>query len=227
MKRPVAVSTWGPPQKDFASFLATAKKHDIEPQNADPETWPGAMWNEREWFRKSQAQARFVQEHANEFTHILFCDSYDVIFATGWNEILRKFEALDSPIVFGTECNPWPDPAQASLYPETPHRCRFLNAGFWIASAEAAIPFTQALAEIAGRREKCDQGIVVDMFLSGKWPIKLDTACSLCFCMNLDSPNFLDVSGPRPITTDTKEQPCMFHGNGGSSLASVIACLNK
>ena len=221
--KPVLVSTWGKPQKYFSAFMDTAGRNGLEPQNADPNDWPGVDWSQREWFRKSEAQARFVREHANEYSHFAFSDAYDIVFTTGWPEILRKFEKINSPIVFGAESYCWPDINQAGLYPASPHRCRYLNAGFWMSTAEAAVPFTQELATIAAKREKCDQGIVADMFLSRRHPIALDSACSLLFCMNLDSPNFLDMSGPRPRTTDTGEEPCLFHGNGNASLLGICA----
>ena len=219
--KPVLVSTWGVPKKFHFAFLDTAKRNGLEPQNADPEDWGSDDWRVIPWWKKSAAQARFVREHRDEFSHFAFCDAYDVVFAAGWEEILRKFSALNSPIVFGAECYCWPDINKAGVYPACPDRCRYLNAGFWMATAEAALPFAEDLAERAARKEQCDQGIVTDMFLSRKHPIALDTTCSLLFCCNLDSPNFLDMTGPRPKTTDTGQEPVCFHGNGGSDLSKI------
>ncbi len=138
---------------------------------------------------------------------------------------MAKYEKLNSPIVFGSECYPWPKTEQAPLYPETPHRCKYLNAGMWMATREAALPFLADISAIAEKREQCDQGICVDAFLSKRHPIALDTACSLLFCMNINSPDYLDLSGSRPKNLDGGEEPCFFHGNGNSSLQGVIECL--
>jgi len=224
--KPVCVSTWGDSRKYFTSFIETAKRNGIDPVNADPEVWPGTDWKDIEWLRKSQAQAKFVREHLDKFTHFMFVDSYDVVFATGWEEILDKYERIDSPIVFAAECCPWPLAEQAYMYPHTPNRTKFLNAGGWIATADAAMALLTDIETAAAKRDQCDQGIAVDAFLSQKHPIVLDTACSLWFCCNLDSLNYLDLSG-RPRTTDTMQYPCMFHGNGGSSLHGIIDALNK
>ena len=221
---PCHVSTWGDQRKYLGAFLESAKKVGLDPQNADPDVWPGTDWQSIEWFRKTRAQYKFVRDHP-EFTHFTFTDSYDVICAAGWPEIMAKYEAMKSPIVFGAECYPWPKVEQAMLYPDTPHRCKYLNAGFWMATREAAELFLADIAAIAEKREQCDQGICVDAFLSKRHPIALDTACSLLFCMNIDSPNFLDLSGARPKTRDTGEEPCFAHGNGNSSLQGVIECL--
>lgn len=221
--KPVLASTWGPTHKKYLSaFLDTCKRNGLEPQNFDPTDWPGRDWTEIPWYRKSEGQARFVSENADKYDVFMFTDSYDVVFAAGWDEILAKFAAFNSPIVFGSECYCWPDQTQIPLYPRTPHRCKYLNAGFWMATTEAAEMFTRDLAEIAARREKCDQGIVTDMFLSKKHPIALDNTCSLLFCCNMDSLSYLDLSGPRPKARDTGETPCLFHGNGASPLFDII-----
>jgi hypothetical protein len=222
--KPVLVSTWGPtPKKYLGAFLDTAKRNGLDPQNFDDTDWPGADWTTIPWYRKSEGQARFVREHASEFSHFIFTDSYDVVFAAGMDEIMAKFQRLNSPIVFAAECYPWPNPAQAIEYPSNNLRCRFLNAGMWIATTEAALPFTEEVAAIAAKREKCDQGIFVDLFLSKKYPIVLDGTCSLCFCCNMASLDYLDLSyiGVRPRTKDTNEQPCLFHGNGASDLTAI------
>lgn len=217
--KPALVSTWGTPKKFLSVFLESAKRHGLEPHNSNPGDWP----NRDHWWLKNLAQAKFVEDHAEEYSHFMFTDSLDVVFAAGWDEIIPKFERLNSPIVFGAECYCWPDINQAGQYPPNPHRCRYLNAGFWMATAEAALPFTKELAQIAGRGEKCDQGVVADMFLSKKYPIVLDSACSICFCMNMDSPEFLDMNAVRPKTIDTNEEPCLFHGNSGMNLHPLIA----
>ena len=67
-----------------------------------------------------------------------FATAYDILFAAGWDEILAKFEALKSPIVFGTERYCWPKQEQAELYPPCPFKTRFLNAGMWMATSEYA-----------------------------------------------------------------------------------------
>lgn len=221
---PVCVSTWAVPggSRHFEKFMSTAKRHGIEPQNADTSAWP-----HNEFFRKTEAQADFVRINANRYSHFLFCDSYDVLFAAGWDEIMMKFEKLQSPIVFGTEACPWPRSEQAGFYPPTEHRCKYVNAGFWIGEASAVLSLLGEIALSAARREQCDQGIMVDTFLSKRHPIALDTACSLLFCCNVDSLDYLDLSGRRPITKDSDEQPCLFHGNGGSNLDTILWHLER
>lgn len=223
LPRIAVASTWhGEGSKYWHAFQDTARRQGITVHNFDDSKWPGDDWRTIEWWRKSAGQARFVQEHQNDYDFFIFVDSHDVVWAAGLEEIFEKYMRLNSPIVFATECYCWPDQAQAARYPETQHRCKFVNAGFWMSSTQAALPFTQDLAELAARKDKCDQQIVVDMFLSKRHPIELDRTCSLCFCMNLGSDQLLDFSGPRPKAKDTSEMPCIFHANGASPLLEVI-----
>lgn len=220
---PVCVSTWGEPQKYFNYFMATAKKNGIEPINADPEVWPGGTdWRLIPWWRKSHAQAEFIRKYGNLYTHYLFCDAYDIVFAAGWEEIIEKFKSYNSPIVFGTERNCWPDLNLASKYPESPYPTRFLNAGFWIAETDAALKFAEVLEQKAQEKTKCDSGICVDLFLSGQHPIELDRDCRLFFCCNMDSLNYVKKENGRVVNTQSGQCPCLFHGNGASDLMHII-----
>lgn len=222
--KPVAVSTWFKPCKYFDAFMATAKKHGIELHNADDKDWGGMDWRNIEWWRKVEAQLRFVTDHP-EFTHFMFTDSYDVVFAAGWDEIVPKYESYNSPIVFGTESYCWPKQEQDSLYPPTPYRSKYLNAGFWMGERNAALVFMEEAAKRAAKKEQCDSGIFVDLFLSKQFPIVLDNKCSLLFCMNNGSDAILEKRDGKPTCKDTGEKPCVFHGNGSSPLNIAIAML--
>lgn len=222
---PATISTWHDSNYKYTPyFLKSAARYGITIHNADNSSWGGPDWRDIQWYKKTLAQIKFVREHP-EFTHFMFTDSHDFIFAAGWDEILFKYRQYDSPIVFGSECYPWPKPEQASLYPPWPGRCRYLNAGFWIGTAPAALSLLEVMEQKAVQKIQCDQGFTVDLFLSGKHPIKLDNKCSLLHCCNMDSLEFLRQHGDRIINTETNELPCCFHGNGASPLQKIIEWL--
>lgn len=222
--KPAAVSCWFKPIKNFNEFMATSKKHGIDVQNADGSDWGGLDWREIQWWRKTDAQFRFIRDHP-EFTHFMFTDSYDIVFAAGWEEIVAKYLAYQSPIVFGTESYCWPKQEQAVLYPATDYRSKYLNAGFWMGERAAALPFMEEAARRAAKKEQCDSGIFVDLFLSKQFPIVLDNKCSLLFCMNNGSHTLLEKRDGRPACVDTGEKPCIGHGNGASPLNVFISML--
>uniref|UniRef100_A0A665U163 procollagen-lysine 5-dioxygenase n=1 Tax=Echeneis naucrates TaxID=173247 RepID=A0A665U163_ECHNA len=66
---------------------------------------------------------------------IMFVDSYDVIFASGPEELLSKFSRLGHRVVFSAEGFCWPDQRLASKYPVVHTGKRFLNSGGFIGFA--------------------------------------------------------------------------------------------
>ncbi|XP_036967082.1 multifunctional procollagen lysine hydroxylase and glycosyltransferase LH3 [Acanthopagrus latus] len=66
---------------------------------------------------------------------VMFVDSYDVIFASGPEEVLSKFFRLGHRVVFSAEGFCWPDQRLASKYPEVHSGKRFLNSGGFIGFA--------------------------------------------------------------------------------------------
>uniref|UniRef100_A0A8C5PC27 procollagen-lysine 5-dioxygenase n=1 Tax=Leptobrachium leishanense TaxID=445787 RepID=A0A8C5PC27_9ANUR len=60
---------------------------------------------------------------------ILFTDSYDVIFASGPEELLKKFQEANHKVIFSAEGLIWPDKRLAEKYPVVRTGKRFLNSG--------------------------------------------------------------------------------------------------
>jgi len=63
---------------------------------------------------------------------ILFTDAYDVVYYGSFDEILTRYQELNTPILFGceTECNP--KPVLATRYKERHHEFSYLNSGLFI-----------------------------------------------------------------------------------------------
>lgn len=55
--------------------------------------------------------------------------SYDLIFAGGPEEILRKFQQANHKVLFAAEGQIWPDKRLADRYPSIRSGKRYLNSG--------------------------------------------------------------------------------------------------
>ncbi|XP_013855865.1 multifunctional procollagen lysine hydroxylase and glycosyltransferase LH3 [Austrofundulus limnaeus] len=76
------------------------------------------------WLKKE------LQQHSdNKDMIIMFVDSYDVIFASGPDELLSKFSRLGHRVLFSAEGFCWPDHRLASKYPQVHSGKRYLNSG--------------------------------------------------------------------------------------------------
>ncbi|XP_037136122.1 procollagen-lysine,2-oxoglutarate 5-dioxygenase 2 isoform X2 [Syngnathus acus] len=60
---------------------------------------------------------------------VLFVDSYDLIFAGGPEEILRKFQQANHKVIFAAEGVIWPDKRLADKYPSVRSGKRYLSSG--------------------------------------------------------------------------------------------------
>jgi hypothetical protein len=67
---------------------------------------------------------------------VLFSDSYDVVFASTPQEIIKKFREMRAEIVFSTEKTCWPDDSLSDEYPVVESEYKFLNSGGFIGYAD-------------------------------------------------------------------------------------------
>uniref|UniRef100_A0AAQ5Y891 procollagen-lysine 5-dioxygenase n=1 Tax=Amphiprion ocellaris TaxID=80972 RepID=A0AAQ5Y891_AMPOC len=82
------------------------------------------------WLKKE-----LLKHSDNKDLVVMFVDSYDVIFASGPEELLSKFSRLGHQVVFSAEGFCWPDQRLASKYPEVHSGKRYLNSGGFIGFA--------------------------------------------------------------------------------------------
>uniref|UniRef100_A0AAY4BPB0 procollagen-lysine 5-dioxygenase n=1 Tax=Denticeps clupeoides TaxID=299321 RepID=A0AAY4BPB0_9TELE len=82
------------------------------------------------WLKKE------LQKHTDkQDLVILFVDSYDVIFASGPQELLWKFSRISHRVIFSAEGFCWPDQRLSPKYPPVHTGKRYLNSGGFIGYA--------------------------------------------------------------------------------------------
>jgi hypothetical protein len=163
---------------------------------------------------------------------MLFTDAFDVMFTNSSDNILQIFEKMNTNILFAGECGCWPhvmeNKGQACFvdYPKSPTPYRYLNSGTWIAKAGSAKDMLLAVIEEAGKNfaNANDQKLVADMYIQGRFGIKLDFYSEIFQSMHMT------LSKPLPFCNPTKDvviinghfhnkltktDPSVFHFNGG------------
>ncbi|KAL0970781.1 hypothetical protein UPYG_G00247320 [Umbra pygmaea] len=153
---------------------------------------------------------------------ILFVDSYDVIMASGPEELLSKFSRLGHRVVFSAEGFCWPDQKLAPKYPPVHTGKRYLNSGGFIGYG----PELSAIVQQWKQKDNDD-----DQLFYTK--IYLDKAQRTKYNMTLDhrSRIFQNFNGAieevvlkfekgrvraRNVAYDTL--PVVIHGNGPTKL---------
>ncbi|OXB64355.1 hypothetical protein ASZ78_009938 [Callipepla squamata] len=93
---------------------------------------------------------------------ILFTDSYDVLFASGPTELLKKFKQAKSKVVFSAENYIYPDRKLEAKYPQVRDGKRFLGSGGFIGYAPN---LKKLVEEWKGRDDDSDQLFYTNIFL--------------------------------------------------------------
>ncbi|XP_037629279.1 procollagen-lysine,2-oxoglutarate 5-dioxygenase 1 isoform X1 [Sebastes umbrosus] len=163
-----------------------------------------------------------LEEMKNEDKIILFIDSYDVIFASGPKELLKKFQQTRHKVVFSSESLIWPDRHLEDKYPHVIEGNRFLGSGGFI----GYLPnIKEMVADWTGEDSDSDQLFFTKIFID---PVKrksanitLDSKCRLFQNLHgaLDEVMLKFEDGrvrARNVVYDTL--PVVIHGNGPTKL---------
>uniref|UniRef100_A0AAY5KCL2 procollagen-lysine 5-dioxygenase n=1 Tax=Esox lucius TaxID=8010 RepID=A0AAY5KCL2_ESOLU len=147
---------------------------------------------------------------------ILFVDSYDVIMASGPDELLSKFSRLGHRVVFSAEGFCWPDQKLAPKYPPVHTGKRYLNSGGFIGFAPEVSAIVQQWKQ---KDNDDDQLFYTKIYLDKAQRVKLSSRI------------FQNLSGvieevvlkfekarvrARNVAFDTL--PVVIHGNGPTKL---------
>ncbi|MCJ8750209.1 hypothetical protein PDJAM_G00259880 [Pangasius djambal] len=169
------------------------------------------------WLKKEMQKYKDKQDMV-----ILFVDSYDVILASGPDELLMKFSRFNHRVVFSAEGFCWPDQRLASKYPAVHTGKRYLNSGGFIGYASEIYAIVQQWKQ---RDNDDDQLYYTRIYLDKEQRTK--------FNMTLDHKSriFQNLNGAieevvlkfeksrvraRNVAYDTL--PVVIHGNGPTKL---------
>jgi hypothetical protein len=166
---------------------------------------------------------------------ILFTDAFDVIFAEKTDNMFNKFKKMDADIVFSAECGCWPHIMEEpntcfNKYPKSPTPYRYLNSGTWVGYANQSTKMLKEIMIEAGKNfgNANDQKLVADMYIAGRFGIKLDFYNNLFQSMHMTLDGKLPRCNPREdirISDNGKYKnyknyktnsfPSIIHFNGG------------
>ncbi|XP_028266403.1 procollagen-lysine,2-oxoglutarate 5-dioxygenase 1 [Parambassis ranga] len=163
-----------------------------------------------------------LEEMENEDQIILFIDSYDVVFASGPTELLKKFQQARHKVVFSSESLIWPDRHLEDKHPHYREGNRFLGSGGFV----GYLPnIKKMVANWTGQDNESDQlfytKIYIDPAKRKSINITLDNTCRLFQNLHgsLDEVvlKFEDSRvRARNVLYDTL--PIIIHGNGPTKL---------
>uniref|UniRef100_A0A7M4F8Y5 Procollagen-lysine,2-oxoglutarate 5-dioxygenase 1 n=1 Tax=Crocodylus porosus TaxID=8502 RepID=A0A7M4F8Y5_CROPO len=118
-----------------------------------------------------------LKQHADkEDLIILFTESYDVLFASGPAELLKKFKQAKSKVVFSAENFIYPDRRLEAKYPQVRDGKRFLGSGGFIGYAPN---LNKLVEDWKGQDNDSDQLFYTNIFLDPEKRVRVRESC--CF----------------------------------------------
>ncbi|XP_007555643.1 procollagen-lysine,2-oxoglutarate 5-dioxygenase 2 isoform X2 [Poecilia formosa] len=159
---------------------------------------------------------------AQEDLVVLFVDSYDLIFAGGPEEILKKFQQANHKVLFAAEGVIWPDKRLADKYPLVRSGKRYLNSGGIIGYA----PYVNRLVSQWDLHDNDDDQlfytkIYLDPLKREFLNMTLDHKCQIFQNLNGAVDEVLLKFGTdrvRVRNTAYNSLPVVVHGNGNTKM---------
>ncbi|XP_010220058.1 PREDICTED: procollagen-lysine,2-oxoglutarate 5-dioxygenase 2, partial [Tinamus guttatus] len=148
--------------------------------------------------------------------------SYDVIFAGGPEELLKKFQEANHKVVFAADGLIWPDKRLADKYPFVRSGKRFLNSGGFIGYA----PYINRIVQQWNLQDNDDDQlfytkIYVDPLARERINITLDHKCAIFQTLNgaVDEVHLKFEEGKvRARNSIYETLPITVHGNGPTKI---------
>ncbi|CAK6968723.1 procollagen-lysine%2C2-oxoglutarate 5-dioxygenase 1 [Scomber scombrus] len=163
-----------------------------------------------------------LEKMKDEDKIILFIDSFDLVFASGPKELLKKFQQARHKVVFSSESLIWPDRHLEDKHPHVREGSRFLGSGAFI----GYLPnIKEMVADWTGEDKDSDQLFFTKIYINPdkrkSINITLDNKCRMFQNLHgaLDEVLLKFEDGRvrvRNVLYDTL--PVIVHGNGPTKL---------
>lgn len=171
---------------------------------------------------------RAIKEGRISEEYIIYCDSWDLVFAQHPDKVMQKFKYFNADVVANTEKNCFPGTYQEDFDKiEAPTQWKYLNSGFIVAKTESWLKCLESMdlpnvgVDHYDPEKGCnvhpeDQSLTQKVFLDQPVNFKLDYYCELSQTLHDADMSIFDFSGERIKNTVTNSEPCVFHFNGNA-----------
>uniref|UniRef100_A0A8C5HX62 Procollagen-lysine,2-oxoglutarate 5-dioxygenase 1 n=1 Tax=Gouania willdenowi TaxID=441366 RepID=A0A8C5HX62_GOUWI len=203
----------------FRRFMRSAKhfNYTVEVLGAGEEWKGGDYMSAPGGGQKVRLLKAALEQMKTEDLIILFIDSYDVVFASGPKELLKKFQQAKHKVVFSSESLIWPDRHLEDKHPYVKEGNRFLGSGGFI----GYLPnIKKMVADWTGEDNTSDQLFFTRTYIDSDKRVR-SLCFSSCRCTNIYGYEVVlkfeeGRVRARNVLYDTL--PVIIHGNGPTKL---------
>ncbi|XP_044886896.1 procollagen-lysine,2-oxoglutarate 5-dioxygenase 2 isoform X1 [Mauremys mutica] len=209
----------------FHRFMQTAKhfNYTVKVLGKGEEWKGGKLINSIGGGQKVRLLKEGIESYADqEDLVVMFIECYDVIFAGGPEEMLKKFQQANHKVVFAADGLIWPDKRLADKYPVVRSGKRFLNSGGFIGYA----PYINQMVQQWNLQDNDDDQlfytkIYIDPLQRARINITLDHKCRIFQTLNGAVDEVLlkfEEGRARARNSVYETLPITLHGNGPTKI---------
>jgi len=153
----------------------------------------------------------------------MFIDAHDTVVVSGIGEIIEAYATYNSLWVISAETNCAPYEEHATRYPENTRHLPYpyLNSGCWIGDTAYVLKRFNDMSVWRLDDVTNDQGLLTEWFLRHPGYAALDLDARV-FQSMFRAEDHVELRDGHIVNKLTGSEPCIFHGNGSSSLAQVV-----
>lgn len=230
--RVVTISNRTPNEWYYRPDLWRKSLGEVEPLIIDGigyEKWEG-MASKVKWLYRAIKENRIPEKR------IIYCDSWDIVFATTPDEIITKWEeAGGDKLIVNAEKNCFPTALKEEFDKlEAPTKYKYINSGFVVGETEMLLACLESMdlknvpADYFDVERGCnvhfeDQTLMQKEFLKQVVPIALDYNCTFSQTLHEADEAEFDFSEERIKNVYTNSYPCCFHGNGSGKSSELFS----
>jgi hypothetical protein len=168
-----------------------------------------------------------IKNNAFDSKYLVFCDCFDLVFATSVEHLVRKYKEFNAPVVISAEKNCFPadlkDQFDERHKGSSPYK--YLNSGMIVGEIDAILAILQSMDAPNIPNDYWDGGKMINPndqeyyqreYLKQPVEIVLDTEQILCNTLHQVELDELDFSEEKIANKITRSYPCSFHLNGGA-----------
>ncbi len=145
---------------------------------------------------------------------IFFSDSYDVIFLSGENDIMKKYKNFESDVVFAGEKTCWPNKSMEPIFKDKgPYK--YINSGGFIGK----VGIIREIIDVDFEDSYDDQYLIHSRYEKFINHIKIDTKCEIFQTSCNDTDDLEIIFDTNRLQNNLYHTfPCHYHGNGSSNV---------
>ncbi len=231
MKLMIDAATYWPDEeaarKKIWLYLKSAKKFGI-PESDMRFYGLGAVQYQGMGYMRLNGQVDFLKDHAEDFTHVLHSDAWDVLFIQPFEELRKRYEQMGRPeflasanLYCGNIGDPQYDLEQdrhlvEGLYDQTtPYR--YVGSAMYIAEIPLVVEYLGRMIRDGiergheGRNRSDETWAYAEAWKEGWFRPQIDKTCQV-FQNDLRD---VIVKDGRAFNTYTGTYPCLLHVSGG------------